>query len=156
MKKNLISIALLTALTFMVGSCSDDDEPKPKVLDYLQVGTDSRPTNWTFSDNRDYESRMTVQVELGDTLAAYQSSMDLMCVTIDDEVCAVSGPRITGNIVYYPLIIFSNGENKMMSLHYYCDRLHRIYTINNWAVFNPPAAPTGSSGLYRPCFTSGK
>ena len=79
MKKNLFSIALLTALTFMVGSCSDDDDPKPKVLDYLQVGTDSRPTNWTFSDNRDYESRMTVQVELGDTLAAYQSSMDLYC-----------------------------------------------------------------------------
>ena len=78
MKKNLISIALLTALTFMVRSCSDDD-PKPKVLDSLQVGTDSRPTNWTFSDNRDYESHMTVQVELGDTLAAYQSSMDLYC-----------------------------------------------------------------------------
>ena len=155
MKKSIFSIVVLTALTFMVG-CSSDDDMNQGVPAYLQEGTDSRPTNWTSPNIADYEARMSVQVELGDTLAAYQSSLDLMCATIDDEVRAVTGPQVTGNVIYYPLIIFNNGDNKMVSLHYYCDRLHRIYTITNWAVFNTSAAPTGSSGLYRPCFTSEK
>ena len=152
MRKNIISIALLTALAFMAGSCGDD-ETTPKVPAYLQEGTDSRPTSWTFSDAGNYEFRMTVQVELGDTLADFQSSMDLMCATIDDEVCAVTGPRMTGNMIYYPLIIFGNGDNKMVSLLYNGARPTRIYTIPAWAVFNASAAPTGNSGLYRPCFT---
>jgi hypothetical protein len=96
---------------------------------------------------------MSVQVELGDTLAAYQSSQDLICATIGGEVRAVAQPNETGGVVYYPLIIFDNETGNTISLSYYCDQLHRIYTITNWAVFDPSAAPTGNSGIYRPKFT---
>ena len=144
---------LLAALTFMVGSC-DDDEPAIVTPAYLKPGTDARPTDWTAPNAALYELRMSLQVELGDTLAAYQSSQDLMCATIDGEVRAVTSPHETGGIIYYPLIIMDNGTGGTVSLHYYCDRLHRIYTITNWATYNASAAPTGNSGIYRPCFTS--
>ena len=160
MKNKLISIMLLTALTFMVGSCSDDDEstePTEPIVEtpaYLKPGTDVRPTNWIAPDASLFELRMTVQVELGDTLAAYQGEQDLMCATIDGEIRAVTPPCNTGGIIYYPLIIFSNGTSSTVSLRYYCDRLRRIYTITNWSNFTPSAAPTGKSGIYRPCFTN--
>lgn len=159
MNKYLIFI-LLTALTLVVGSCSsyDSDEPdeptpeQPQTPDYLLPGTDSRP-DWKFSDNGRYELRMSIQVELGDTLAAYQSSQDLMCATIDGEVRAVAQPSETGGVVFYPLIIFDNVTGGTVTLSYYCDQLHRIYTITNWAVFDASAAPTGDRGIYRPQFT---
>ena len=79
-----------------------------------------------------------------------------MCATINGEVRAATKPMVNGAITYYPLSIAGNGEEQVVSLHYYCDRLHRIYTISNWALFNASAAPTGDSGIYRPCFTIGK
>ena len=158
MNKYIIFI-LLTALTFVVGSCTTDgsDEPtpeQPKTPEYLMPGSDARP-DWKFSDNGRYELRMSIQVELGDTLAAYQSSQDLICATIGGEVRAVAQPNETGGIVYYPLIIFDNETGRTVSLSYYCDQLHRIYTITSWAVFDASAAPTGNSGIYRPKFTVG-
>ena len=156
MKKNIFYMLLLTALTFVVGSCSDDDEstePTNETPAYLKPGTDARPT-WIVPNASLFELRMTVQVELGDTLAAYQSEQDLMCATIDGEVRAVTPPHKTGRAIYYPLFILDNRTGGTISLHYYCDRLHRIYTITNWANFAPSAAPTGKSGIYRPCFTT--
>ncbi|MBR2192889.1 MAG: hypothetical protein IJ910_06230 [Bacteroidaceae bacterium] len=156
MKKNIFYMLLLTALTFVVGSCSDDDEstePTNETPAYLKPGTDARPT-WIAPNASLFELRMTVQVELGDTLAAYQSEQDLMCATIDGEVRAVTPPHKTGRAIYYPLFILDNRTGGTISLHYYCDRLHRIYTITNWANFAPSAAPTGESGIYRPCFTT--
>lgn len=158
MKEHFIFI-MLAALTLVVGSCKSDSDEEPKPVQqetpaYLTPGSDTRP-NWTSPNIADYEARMSVQVELGDTLAAYQSNLDLMCATIAGEVRAVTPPHETGGIIYYPLIIMDNGLGGTVSLHYYCDRLHRIYIITNWAVFNASAAPTGSSGLYRPKFTTG-
>jgi len=154
MRKHYSLLFLLIA--FMAGSCgSDSDEPiiiLPSTPSYLLAANDARP-NWTNPDASLYELRMSVQVELGDTLAAYQSSLDLMCATINGEVRAVTSPGETGGVIYYPLIIFDNGTGGTVSLSYYCDRLHRIYTITNWATFNVSAAPTGNSGIYRPCFT---
>lgn len=151
MNKSLISILLLTALTFVVGSCGDD-ESTPVVPAYLQEGTDTRPSTWQSPNYSLFELTMSVQVQLGDTLAAYQSRADLMCATINDEVRAVTIPFANGPIIYYPLSIGGNGGDQMVSLHYYCDRLHRIYTIRDWSTFNAAAAPTGESGIYRPRF----
>lgn len=167
MKKYIISMLLLTALVFMAGGCGSDDdddigggtpdptEPTdPPVPPYFQPGNDSRPTAWTTPDKSLYELLMSVQVQLGDSLALYQSSGDLMCATINGEVRAVTPPLITLDTVYYPLTIMGNGGEQTVDLHYYCDRLHRIYTITHWAVFNAAAAPTGESGIYRPGFVS--
>ena len=152
MNKNIISVLLLAALTFMVGSCGDEEITPAS----LQKGSDVRPTTWTIPDYSLFGLTMSVQVQLGDTLANYQSSQDLMCATINGEVRAATKPMVNGVTTYYPLSIAGNGEEQMVSLHYYCDRLHRIYTISNWAPFNASAAPTGDSGIYRPCFTTGK
>ena len=152
MKKNIV-LMLLTALTFTVGSCSSDsDEPIPDTSDErLKPGSDERPT-WTAPDYSLFEFRMALQVQLGDTLAAFQSSGDLMCAQADGEVRAVTSPQSTGGVIYYPLHIAGSGDEQTISLHYYCDQLHRIYTITNWASFDATAAPTGYSGIYRPKF----
>lgn len=159
MKKNIIAIMLLTALTLAVGGCSKDsddapgpDQPSGQSAD-LTPGTDVRPTaTWVAPSQELYELWMSVQVQLGDTLTEYQSSADMMCATINDEVRAVTTPMSTGGVVYYPLSIGGNGDEKMVSLRYYCDRLHRIYTITNWTAFNIAVPPIGESGIYRPRF----
>lgn len=153
MKKNIF-LMLLTVLTFTVGSCSSDsDEPIPNAVDErLKPGNDNRPTNWTAPDYSQFEFRMTLQVQLGDTLAAFQSSGDLMCAQINGDVRAVTTPQSTGGVIFYPLHIAGSGDEQTVSLHYYCDQLHRIYTITNWASFDATAAPTGDSGFYRPKF----
>ena len=63
MKNNIFYMLLLTALTFMVGSCSDDDESTEPTIEtpaYLKPGTDVRPTNWIAPDASLFELRMTV------------------------------------------------------------------------------------------------
>lgn len=151
------ALFLALILTGCSSSDADDEQPpvQPSSSSSLTPGSDARPS-WAFSDNGLYELRMTVQVELGDSLAYYQSSQDLMCAMIGGEVRAVAVPQETAGVIYYPLIIFSNGDSNTVSLSYYCDKLHRIYTISNWASFNTSAAPTGDSGMYRPRFLSEK
>lgn len=148
MKKKILFAVAITALTFMVGSCGDDE-----VTPALQTGKDARPTTWVAPQNSSFDlPPMSLQVQLGDTLAAYQSSADLMCATINGEVRAVTPPMSNMGIVFYPLTIMGNSNEQMVSLSYYCDRLHRIYTIKDWAQFDPSVAPTGDSGIYRPKF----
>lgn len=143
---------MLAALTIVVGSCGSDDEPTPQVPDYLIEGTATRPT-WQASDYTLFEHTMSLQVQLGDTLVHFQSQQDLMCATIQGEVRAVSEPLTTAGEQFFPLSIVSNGNEGPITLLYYCDRLHRIYTIADWATFDPNVAPSGTSGIYRPRFT---
>ena len=146
----LIAVAITTAFQ----ACSSDNEPEgPVVPDYLTVGTDQRPINWQTPDYRQFELTMSLQVQLGDTLVNFQSNQDLMCVVINNEVRAVTEPKSTLGEVYFPLVIAGNGNEGAMTLSYYCDRLHRIYSIPNWGTFNPSIAPSGNSGIYRPEFT---
>lgn len=159
-KQSLHTLFLILLLATLVGvgggltSCSDDDD-SPATPSYLKTGKATVPANWVAPDYSLYELTMSVQVQLGDTLKDFQSSGDMMCATINDEVRAVTKPMVNGTITYYPLSIAGNGGDMKVSLHYYCDRLHRIYTITNWTQFNAAAAPTGESSIYRPCFTSG-
>ncbi len=152
MRHNILTIAMLAALTIMVGSCSSDDESIPQVPEYLVEGTATRP-NWEASDYNQFEHIMSLQVQLGDTLVNFQSQQDLMCATISGDVRAVSEPLTTEGEMYFPLSIASTGSEGKVTLHYYCNRLHRIYTINDWATFDPNIAPSGNSGIYRPKFT---
>lgn len=152
MRHNILSIALLAALTIMVGSCGSDDEPTPQVPDYLVEGSATRPT-WKAPSYTLFEHTMSLQVQLGDTLFYFQSPQDLMCATIKGEIRAISEPLTTAGEVFFPLSIASNGAEGEISLQYYCDRLHRIYTITNWATFDPNVPPSGDSDIYRPKFT---
>ena len=159
-KQSLHTLFLILLLSTLGGvgggltSCSDDDD-KPATPSYLKTGNATVPENWVAPDYSLYELTMSVQEQLGDTLKDFQSSGDMMCATINDEVRAVTKPMVNGTITYYPLSIAGNGGDKSISLHYYSDRMHRIYTIDNWAIFNAAAAPTGNSSIYRPYFTAG-
>ena len=148
MKKILF---LLIMVSVGLWSCSDD---QPETPSFLKPGTATVPANWVAPNYALYELTMSVQVQLGDTLTNFQSSGDMMCATINDEVRAVTRPMVNGTVTYYPLSIAGNGGDTKVSLLYYCDRLHRIYTISNWTQFNAAAAPTGESGWYRPQFTT--
>ena len=144
----------LMLLALVVGACGSDDDIQEPVPNYLTTGTDQRPTDWTAPAPSLYGGiTMAVQVELGDTLAYFQSSADLMCAKIGNEVRAVTTPFINGTVTYFPLSIVGEGDDITVSLHYYCDRLHRIFSITNWATFDINASPTGESKMYRPRFT---
>lgn len=141
---------LLTALAFVAGSCTKDkdkeDNKQPQTLVYLTEGTASRPS-WT-APGRAYGNYMTVQVQLGDTLSYFQSEQDLMCASIDGEIRTVTGPKRTADVVYFPLTIGADDSSGKVTLQYYCDRLHRIYILNDWANFDSSAKPFVENGDY--------
>ena len=144
----------LMLLALVAGACSSDDDMQETVPKYLTVGTDQRPTDWTAPVPSLYGGiTMAVQVQLGDTLAHFQSPRDLMSARIDNEVRAVTAPFTNGTVTYFPLSIVGDGDDKTISLHYYCDRLHRIFSIPDWATFDVSASPMGESKMYRPRFT---
>ena len=148
-------VLIAVAINFALQACSSDDESEtPFVPKSLPTGTDQRPLNWQAPDYRQFELTMSLQVQLGDTLVNFQSKQDLMCVTINNEIRAVTGPNSTMGEVYFPLTIAGNGSEGAMTLNYYCDNLHRIFTIPNWGTFNPSLAPSGDSDIYRPKFTN--
>lgn len=134
---------LLTALAFVAGSCTKDkdkdDTPQPQTPAYLTEGTASRPS-WT-SPGKTFGNYMSVQVQLGDTLSYFQSEQDLMCASINGEIRTVTGPKATADVVYFPLTIGADDSSAKVTLQYYCDRLHRIYILNDWATFDPSAKP---------------
>lgn len=157
MRIRLLSVTALAALVLMAGACSSDDEatPSPGVPEYLKEGADTRPA-WTQPDMLQYGPNvMTLQVELGDTLASFQSERDLMGAFSGDEIRGAAAPRSTGGIVYFPLSIGSFDGTGVVALKYYCDRLHRIYTITHWASFDSTIPPTGEDAIHRPRFTEG-
>ena len=154
MKHKVLAMAVIAmVLTCTFAACSSDDDAEASTPEILTSGTAQRPIDWQAPDYRKFEFTMSLQVQLGDTLANFQSKQDLMCVIINNEIRAVSGPQTTLGEVYFPLTIAGNGGEDAMTLSYYCDNLHRIFTIRNWTSFNPGIAPTGDNAIYRPRFT---
>lgn len=157
MKKLMIAIA---ALTLMVMGCSSGDDDsgvvtpeKKEPVDTTQTikpGTDVRP-HWEGPNYNLFEQYMAIDVLLQDTLAPYASDQDLMAAFIDNEVRGVSGARQSGEQWIFPLVVASNESNVPLRLSYYCDKLHRIFTID-WINFDAALPPTGKGGTYQPAF----
>lgn len=147
MKKIILAVA---ALAFMAWGCSSssDDKTQPQPI---PAGTDARPT-WTAPNYDLYEQTMSVDVLLQDVFVQYASDKDLLCATIGNEVRGIATARQTddGQVVF-PLTVGSSEANVMVGLSYYCDKLHRIFTIN-WTSFDANTAPTGTDGIYKPTF----
>ena len=147
MKKSILALA---ALAFMAWGCSSDDEKDSSQPTEISVGTDVRPT-WQAPNYDLYEQAMVVEVQLQDTLTKYVSSQDLLCATIGGEVRGVAAPLEVENKYVFPLTIASNDAGVAVGLSYYCDKLHRIFTID-WTTFDASVAPTGTGGIYQPKF----
>jgi hypothetical protein len=152
-------IIALAALAFMAWGCNNDDnetvfEGTPvtqTVDDEIQPGTDARP-NWESPNYDLYEQFMTVDILLQDKLVPYVSEQDLVCATIKDEVRGVASAVQTDEGQWlFDLTVGSNEGNAMIKLSYYCDKLHRIFTID-WTPFDANTVPTGTGGIYKPIF----
>ena len=151
MKKSILALA---ALALLAWGCSSDDgttkKPTPPTPTELPSGTDVRPS-WQVPNYNLYEQIMSVAVQLQDTLVKYASTEDLLCATIGNEVRGVAVAVQNGNQWKFPLTIGSNEAGVAVSLSYYCDKLHRIFTTQ-WTSFDATVAPTGEGGIYVPKF----
>ena len=143
------SVALLSLL-----SCSSGDEPSATTpsteVKPLEQGTDQRPL-WQSPNYDAYEMTMSVEIHLQDTLQAYASTNDLLCATVGDEVRGIALPRQVGDEWLFPLTVGSNEGNIALTLSYYCERLHRIFTTP-WTKIDASAMPIGEGGIYEPKF----
>ena len=151
MKKNILALAALALLAW--GCSSDDGEsttptptpPTPEEI-VIEPGTDARP-DWVAPSANAFEQNMNVYLMLQDELQTYISQNDMLCATIDNEVRGVAVPRQDEGDWLISLIVFSNGAAPIQ-LSYYCDQLHRIFTID-WTTFDASVPPTGTGGIYQ-------
>jgi len=149
MKKTIIALAALAILAW--GCSSDDnDSNNPPQPSEIPAGNDVRPS-WEAPNYDLFEQVMNVQVQMQDTLTKYVSKNDLLCATIGGEVRAVAAPRQVGDGWLAPLTVASNDADVAVELSYYCEQLHRIFTIP-WTTFDASVAPTGTGGIYLPEF----
>ncbi len=145
MKKFMIAIA---ALALMVGGCStsDDDETTTGIT----TGTDARP-NWKAPNYNNYEQTMIIDVLLQDELVVHASSQDMMAAKVGDEVRGVADALQSDQQWIFPLVVAGNNNKEMIQLSYYCDKLHRIFTIE-WTPFDAQVVPVGTDSIYKPVF----
>lgn len=106
------------------------------------MGDAFAPRTWV--DRKRY---LTMQ----DALQPYLSANDMVCATIDGEVRGLAAPSQDEGDWLISIIVFSNGAAPVQ-LSYYCDHLHRIFTLDDWATFDANVAPTGTGGIYEPIF----
>ena len=145
MKKYNLFI-MLSVLAFAWG-CGDDDDSDNPVQPVLTQGTDQRPS-WASPDYSQFENTMAMQFQLQEQLNNYVSEQDLLCATINGEVRAVSEPQDSEGQIYFPLVIAANSTDGMVSVSYYCDQLHRIFTITDWRQFDTSIPPTNDGEPY--------
>lgn len=148
-------------------SCGKDDEVTPEVKEenpepgnefqeFLTSSNENTPLWEIPSDLYDiYENIMSIQVTLQEVLLPYSTESDLMCVTIDDDIRAVVGAQYTGGELYFPLTIAGNSGSRDISIHYYCSKLQRTYTVKDWKSFTPGIPPTDNGKPYVPEFIPG-
>ncbi len=146
MKKTIFAIA---ALAFLAWGCSSDSDEDTRPTG-IPEGTETRPA-WTAPNYDLYEQTMSVDVLLQDTLVQYASKQDLLCATINNEVRGVATALQVNDQWVCPLTVVSNEAGVTVGLSYYCDKLHRIFTIN-WTQFDASVAPTGTGDIYKPKF----
>ena len=148
MKKSILALA---ACAFMAWGCSSDgdDAPIPTPAE-IPAGTDVRPT-WQSPNYDLYEQTMVVEVQLQDTLAKYASAQDLLCATIGNEMRGMAEAQQIEDQWLFFLVVGSNDVGVNVGLSYYCDKLHRIFSIQ-WTRFDATVPPTGQGGIYQPDF----
>ena len=158
--KNLVKIAgvvLSTILLFAACGSSDSSDPgtqpvEPTEKKTPQPGTDVRPT-WIAPDISLFgDDPMTVQIELQEELQPYVGSGDLMCAKLIGEVRAVSQLYESYDQKHFRLSIYGSSNEGAVTLCYYCEKLSRIFTIENWRSFDASMAPTEGGTPYVPTF----
>lgn len=160
MKKLLYLAGVALVATLLLGACSssDDDESNEKNGTSMtpKEGTDARPS-WVAPSDASWldEWPMSVQIGVQPELLPYVSSEDLMCAMLNDEVRAVSNLKETGGQYYFMLPIQGDSGEGFVTLKYYCDKLHRIFTVTDWKEFDSTIQPTDQGTPYEVPFFTG-
>lgn len=158
MKKLLYLAGVALVATLLLGACSsdDDDNQQNQNGSTLTEGTDVRPS-WVVSSAASSmdDWPMSVQIGVQSELLPYVSNADLMCAILKDEVRAVSDLKETGGQYYFMLPIQGNSGEGLVTLKYYCDKLHRIFTVSDWKEFDSTIQPTDQGTPYEVQFFTG-
>lgn len=160
MKKLLYLAGVALVATLLLGACSssDDDESNEKNETSMtpKEGTDARPS-WVVSSDASLQDDwpMSVQIGVQSELLPYVSNADLMCAMLKDEVRAVSDLKETGGQFYFMLPILGDSGEGNVTLKYYCDKLHRIFTVSDWKEFDSTIQPTDQGTPYVVQFFTG-
>lgn len=147
----------LCLLPLLFLSCSgsddnDDNKPSSPTQQEIASGNDARPA-WQAPQYTSFEQTMSVSLLMQRELEPYVTAQDLLCATIGNEVRGLTAPTIEEGLIFFPLTVAANGGGETVSLSYYCERLHRIFTIP-WTTFDASVAPMGEDGIYRPQFVT--
>lgn len=156
--KQLIKIGrwlcLLLPLVFLSCSGSDENDPHSPTPQTIASGNDARPA-WQAPQYTSFEQTMSVSLLMQRELEPYVTTQDLLCATIGNEVRGLTAPTVEEGLIFFPLTVAANGKGESITLSYYCERLHRIFTIP-WTTFDASVAPMGEGGIYRPQFAAVK
>lgn len=159
----LASVALSATLLFGT-SCSngsDDTGPNPPVVpdNPLTPGTDPRPDWDQYAvDYLRYDSEMPVVIGIQSELASYTSDKDMMRATIGGETRACSVQPLEWESTSgtasrkFMLTVGGNAGEGSVTLQYYCDQLHRTFTVSNWKNYDASTTPTEGGQPYIPLF----
>ena len=163
MMRKLFSIAgVAIAATLLFAACSSDsdDEPTPAPLppaseqSEVPMGNDERP-DWSnhFIDYSLWTQEMSVSIAVQGELADSASTGDMACALVNGEIRAWdNAPQKWENTVKFALNIVGEANSGMVTLKYYSAKLHRIFTVESWRVFNENTPPTDGGKPYIPEF----
>lgn len=156
----LAGVALVATLLLTACSSDGDSTPTPPTPPTPEKtgpaeGTDLRPT-WQAPDYSTFEGMtMVVQIGIQEELLPYVSANDLMCAQLKGEVRALGTLNETAGQYYFPLSILGNSSEGAVTLKYYCDKLHRIFTVEGWKKFDSTILPTQGGEPYEVKFYTG-
>lgn len=164
-QKMILAGVVLSATLLFGTSCSSGSDdavnPDPPVVpdNPPTPGTDQRP-DWdaTAVDYLRYDNEMPVTIGIQSELASYTSDKDMMRATIGGETRAWSTEPLEWETTdgtasrKFKLTIGGNAGEGSVTLEYYCDQLHRIFTVSDWRNYDASTPPTASGQPYVPVF----
>lgn len=156
MINKIIQIVVFCSVLALGWGCSSDNEngspthlaEKPN-WQLTLTANDAAPS-WSVANAEDYELTMSMAVKLNPVLARYASSDDLLAAFIGGVCRCVTTPTVytDSGIATLGLTIIGNAGESGVTLKYYCKRLNRIFTLENWINFNPNLSPTQDGAAY--------
>ena len=156
-KMILAGMALCAILLFGTSCSSSDNDEAQKEMSGVPVS--ERPDwNQTEIDYTRYDNEMPVVIGVQSELAQYASEKDMMRATIGGETRAWSAQPLEWETTdgtdsrKFALSIAGNAGDGAITLEYYCDQLHRIFTVSNWRNYDASTSPTEGGQPYVPMF----
>ena len=157
--QQMILAGVVLSATLLFGtSCSNSDNDEAQ-QEMPGIAVSERP-DWdqTAVDYTRYDNEMPVVIGIQSALAQYASAKDMMRATISGETRAWNSQPLEWEMEdgtasrKFSLNIAGNAGDGAITLEYYCDQLHRIFTVSNWRNYDASTSPTEKGQPYVPMF----